>query len=89
MRLKLIIIAATIAVLVAGAYWKGRIDNEAGHTAEALIKAENDAAATERLAAVEEANRKLSRALEDQAYAEPVTDGCGLPVSRVLRLNER
>lgn len=41
----------------------------------------------ERLAAEQERDA-LAQALEDQAYAEPVTGTC-LPVSRVLRLNQR
>lgn len=84
-----ILIALVVAGLLAATYAKGRIDNEAKHTRDDLVQADKDAATSFRLAAAEEANRKLSRALEDQAYAEPVTDGCGLPVSRVLRLNER
>lgn len=84
------IIIALFAVGILGAtYAKGRIDCEAKHSRIALTDAENDAAASERLAAVEEANRKLSRALEDAAYAEPPSATCGLPASRVLRLNER
>ena len=31
----------------------------------------------------------MSQQLEDLAYAEPPSDGCGLPASRVLRLNDR
>lgn len=71
------------------AYAKGRADNEARHTAAALVEAQADAEATAKLAAAEEANRMLARALEDQAYAEPPAATCGLPRSRVLRLRER
>jgi hypothetical protein len=71
------------------AYAKGRIDNEANHTAAALHQAQADAKATADLAAAEEANRMLAQALEDQAYAEPPSSTCGLPRSRVLRLRDR
>lgn len=78
---------ATIALL--SAYAKGRLDNEAKHTAAALIQSRADAEATAKLAATEEANRMLSRAMEDAAYAEPPSATCGLPRSRVLRLRDR
>ena len=82
-------LAALFVIALGGAYAKGRIDNEARHTAAALVQSQADAEATAKLAAIEEANRMLSRALEDAAYAEPPTDACGLPRSRVLRLRER
>lgn len=81
--------AALAVIALIGAYAKGRIDNEARHTAAALHQARANAAAASKLAAAEEANRMLARALEDQAYAEPISDTCGLPRSRVLRLRER
>lgn len=82
-------IAALAVIALIAAYAKGRADNEARHTAAALVQAQADAEATARLAATEEANRMLARALEDQAYAEPPAATCGLPRSRVLRLRER
>ena len=84
-----IIIATLIAVALLAAYTKGRADNEAKHTAAALVRAQANAKATADLAAAEETNRMLSRALEDAAYAEPPSATCGLPRSRVLRLRER
>ena len=86
---RLILALCLISIAVMGAYAKGRVDNEANHTAAALAQAQADAKATADLAAAEEANRMLSRALEDAAYAEPPSDTCGLPRSRVLRLRER
>lgn len=89
-RLMLSAIAfVALFALLGGAYAKGRADNEARHVAAALAQAKADAEATAKLAAAEEANRMLVRALEDQAYAEPPSDTCGLPRSRVLRLRER
>lgn len=82
-------LAALAVIALIGAYAKGRADNEAHHTAAALAQAQADAEATAKLAAAEEANRMLARALEDAAYAEPPTAACGLPRSRVLRLRER
>lgn len=84
---RIICTLALIAMVVA--YAKGRADNEARHTAAALKSERAAAAALADLAAAEEANRMLSRALEDQAYAEPPDTGCGLPRSRVLRLGQR
>lgn len=81
----LFLFVATIAT----AYMKGRADNEARHTAAALAQAQADAKATAALAAAEEANRMLSRALEDAAYADPPSALCGLPRTRVLRLRDR
>lgn len=78
-----------LLLVVAAAYWKGGVDTDARYVARDLREAEADAAATEKLIAYQEANRKLAQALEDKAYAEPITNDCGLPVSRVLRLNER
>ncbi len=84
-----IFVALVALIITAGAYAKGRTDSEARHTAAAL-QAERAAAETlAALAATEEANRILARALEDQAYAEPPSVACGLPRSRVLRLRER
>lgn len=88
MSRRLAIAIVAVFALVA-AYAKGLVDNEARHVAAAL-DAERAAAETlAALAATEEANRMLARALEDQAYAEPPSDACGIPVSRVLRLQER
>lgn len=83
--------AVLFVVLLAGAYLKGRADNEARHVAAALATAQQQAATLAELAATEEANRMLSRALEDAAYAEPPLPAAAvcLPRSRVLRLNER
>lgn len=86
---RLALAALLAGIVLIGAYAKGSADNEARHTAAALAQAEADAEATAKLAATEEANRMLARALEDAAYAEPPTDACGLPRSRVLRLRER
>lgn len=83
------ILCALALIGVGLAYAKGRADNEARHVAAALVQAQADAAATAKLAAAEEANRKLARALEDQAYAETASAACGLPRARVLRLNDR
>jgi hypothetical protein len=80
---------ALVLALVVGAYGKGRADNEARHTAAALKSERAAAQAMADLAATEEANRMLARALEDQAYAEPPASTCGLPRSRVLRLKDR
>jgi len=86
---RLAIVVVACAGFAIGGYAKGRIDNEARHIAAAL-QAERAAAKTlAALAATEEANRMMARALEDQAYAEPPSDTCGLPRSRVLRLKER
>ncbi len=79
-------------LLVSGAvaiYWKGRVDERAVFTAAGLEQEIKNSAVADKLAATEEANRKLARSLEDQAYAEPPSASCGLPASRVLRLNER
>ncbi len=78
-----------VVMLLGGAYAKGGADNEARHTAAALEQAQADAKVTADLAAAEQTNRMLARALEDAAYAEPPSVDCGLPRSRVLRLRER
>lgn len=83
------ILCALALIAMAIAYAKGRADNEARHTAAALVQAQADAEATAKLAAAEQTNRMLARALEDAAYAEPPVATCGLPRSRVLRLRER
>ncbi len=85
---QVILVAAALAAVIA-AYMRGGADNEAKHTQAALAQEHANAAAATKLAAVEEANRMLSRALEDAAYAEPPTANCGLPAARVLRLNSR
>jgi hypothetical protein len=79
---------ATLAALAASAL-VGAYANEARHTAAALKSERAAAQAMADLAATEEANRMLARALEDQAYAEPPAATCGLPRSRVLRLKDR
>lgn len=71
------------------AYAKGRVDNEAKHTAAALAAARESAATAARLAAAEQKARMLSRALEDAAYADPPTTAACLPRARVLRLRDR
>lgn len=81
--------ALLVVIMVAGAYLKGRADNEARHVEAALDAARAAEKTMADLAATEEANRKLARALEDKAYAEPPTTACGLPRSRVLRLRDR
>ena len=86
---RLILALCLLGMILIAAYAKGRADNEARHTAAALVQAQADAEARAKLAAAEEANRMLARALEDAAYAEPPTVACGLPRSRVLRLRER
>ncbi len=86
---RLILALCLLGMIVMGAYAKGRADNEARHTAAALKSERAAAVALADLAAAEEANRMLARALEDAAYAEPPTATCGLPRSRVLRLRER
>jgi hypothetical protein len=82
-------LAALAVIALIGAYAKGSADNEARHTAAALQAERAASQAMADLAAVEEANRMLARALEDAAYAEPPSVTCGLPRSRVLRLKER
>lgn len=76
-------------VVLFAAYVKGRIDNEAHHTAAALTAERDRTAAAARLAAAEDKARMLSRALEDAAYADvPSTAAC-LSRARVMRLRER
>jgi hypothetical protein len=90
-----VIAALVIAASIAG-YAKGRIDNEAKHVA-AWAAAQLTATETgialaateaERLALVE-ANRMISQALEDEAYAEPVAIAACMPVSRGVRIGKR
>lgn len=80
---------ALAAALTGGAYLKGRADNEARHTAAALVQARADADATRKLAAAEQEARLLAQALEDQAYADPVAVPACLSADRVRRLNLR
>jgi hypothetical protein len=93
-----LILGALLMALSAGAggYVKGRADNEAKHVAAWAVAQQEAtetgialaAAETERLALVE-ANRMISRELEDQAYAEPVYNAACLSPSRGLRLDQR
>ena len=85
-----VIAAVALAVaLTGGAYLKGRADNEARHTAAALVQARADAEATRKLAAAEQSARLLAQALEDQANADPVAVPVCLSADRVRRLNLR
>lgn len=88
MTLRLALAALAVIALI-GAYTKGRADNEARHTAAALKSERAAASAMAALAAAEETNRMLSRALEDAAYADPPAADLCLPRARVLRLRER
>lgn len=92
------IIWALLLALGTGAagYLKGRADNEAKHVAAWAKAQEKEIATGIELAAVEnerlalvEANRMISRALEGQAYAEPVSVASCMPASRGLRINQR
>ena len=57
-----VIAALALAIaLTGGAYLKGRADNEARHTAAALVQAQADAEATRKLAAAEQEARLLAR----------------------------
>ena len=77
-------------------YFKGRADSEAKHATawakaqekETIAGIELAAVESERLALVE-ANRMISRALEGQAYAEPISVASCMPASRGLRINQR
>jgi hypothetical protein len=83
------IIALVFVAAMGASYLKGRGDEKSRNVAATLAaerKADKDLA---ELGAFEEANRMMNRALEDQAYANVPTLDCGLPVSRVLRLNKR
>ena len=50
---RLILALCLISIAVMGAYAKGRVDNEANHTAAALAQAQADAKATADLAAAD------------------------------------
>lgn len=89
MPYRIIAALALAAALTGGAYLKGRADNEAIHTAAALVQARADAEATRKLAAAEQEARLLAQALEDQAYADPVAVPLCLSADRVRRLNLR
>ncbi len=93
-----LILAVVLALLgsAGGGYIKGRADNEAKHVA--ILAAEREktleavkaqSAAESRRLAAEREIKLLAQALEDQAYAEPVTNPTSLPASRVRRLNSR
>ena len=82
------ILSGCLAFAVAG-YVKGRIDERTVHVALAFEQAQADAKAATELAALEQANRMLAQALEDAAYAEPPSATCGLPRSRVVRVDQR
>ena len=86
---RLIAALALAAALTCGAYLKGRADNEARHTATALVQARADAEATRKLAAAEQSARLLAQALEDQANADPVAVPVCLSADRVRRLKLR
>jgi hypothetical protein len=79
--------ALIIAAALAG-YAKGRSDNEARHTAAALVEAKASADALARLTVAEQEKRMLTQALEDQAYAQPSVAGCGMPIARSLRVRQ-
>lgn len=89
MPYRLIAALALAVALTGGAYLKGRADNEAKHTAAALVQAQADADATRKLAAAEQSARLLAQALEDQANADPVAVPMCLSADRVRRLNLR
>ena len=80
---------ALAVALTGGAYLKGRADNEARHTAAAVVQARADAEATRRLAAAEQSARLLAQEMEDKAYADPVAAPDCLSAERVRRLNLR
>lgn len=86
-----VIIASLLLALGAGGagYVKGGRDNEARHVAAALVQAQANADAARKLAAAEQEARLLARALEDQAYADPVAVPVCLSADRVRRLNLR
>jgi ketopantoate reductase len=93
-----LITGTLLLVIGAGAvgFVKGGQLNEAKHVAAWAVAQQEAteagialaAAETERLALVE-ANRMISRELEDQAYAEPVSNTTCLSPSRGLRLDQR
>lgn len=93
-----LIIAALALASGAGVqgYRMGISANEASHVA-ALAEAQAQALTAARAATAAETKRLIAdaaraaeaRALEDQAYAEPVANPVCLPASRVRRLNLR
>ena len=85
------ILAIVLALIAAfgGGYVKGGLDNEAGHIAAELARAKDDAVATGRQAAEEQARATFTQSLEDDAHADPVTAGACLSADRVRRLNLR
>jgi hypothetical protein len=92
---------AVVLVAVATALWghgnlSGRKACVAEHQQEVIDSNKRMFAAAERASREEskrlvaEAEREaLAKTLEDEAYAEPVSSDCGLPASRVLRLDSR
>lgn len=98
MAWRLAIVAAVLAAVI-GAYVWGRGDGralaEAAHAAK-MQRAQADALRAADLASRKEADRlaaeaarnDLAQQLEDMANADPAGGEC-LPVSRVLRLNQR
>lgn len=92
------IIAALVLAIGTGTvgYFKGRTDNEAKHIA-ALAESQQEALTAsedgrkkeeERLAAIA-ANQVFTRALEEQAYADPIVVADCMPASSRLRLEAR
>jgi hypothetical protein len=90
-----------LALALASGLWvhgqhTGRTSCEGRHAAElaraqaAAFRAAEEASRKEAARLEAEAARDAAdQALEDIAYAEPPSSGCGLPASRVLRLRER
>lgn len=92
-----ILAALMLALGAAGAgYVKGRADNEAKHTA--VLAEERQAALTaseaghkkeaERLAEIA-ANQAFTKALEEEAYADPIVVADCMPPASRLRLEAR
>lgn len=80
---------AIVAAAFGGGFSAGKQWCE-GIEAEKDLAQEIEAKRLDALRQFREAERQLAaRELEDKANADPVNDGCGLPVERVRRLNLR
>ena len=87
---------ALAALTGAQGYRMGLASNEARHVAQIAQERLGALEAGERAAKAERARlsaetqaRLMAQALEDQAYAAPISDALCLPVERVRRLNLR
>lgn len=98
MSLPWTILAALSLAALTGAqgYRLGSASNEARHVAQLAQERLQTLEAGDRAADAERARlsaetkvRLIAQALEDQAYAAPVSDAVCLPVERVRRLNLR